>query len=382
MRSAALLLGLSLFGCADRPPNGYVLVVTGAVVDETGAGIGGATVTFGSEPLGGAVTPVAACQADPDGTFTTALYGVDLDGNELRAIYDAPGRTQGWARYVLNLRSPTVAELDPGPLQTWEWTSRTLPSMELGSDVPSAHGAGQLVDLLGAPIAGASVELRRGWNAAAGDPVQQVVTTASDGGFGFDAVPGWWTAAVVPGSDWGAARFGILVKANANAATVGVAPGLDDLWMTAALTWGPAPADLDLHLMAPQKGTDGGVEYHVWAGAPRHPENDIVEAEAQLLRADADGMGPESVELVSEPDAGETRLDALDNTDVADPAASELGKGRAELQVWIAGEEPAFYTSSPGTLGTLWRPVEIADGVQYEVETYAEGVQSEDVDEL
>lgn len=371
---------LALAACSDRAPQGYIVILSGRVVDEAGVGIGGATVTLGSSPPGDPGDEVVGVsQADPDGAWTLPIYGSELLGGEIRALYDAPGRTQAWARYVLNLRSPNIATLDPGPFQAWESTSRGLPSMELADEATSAHAEAVVVSLLGEAIPGAAVELRRGWNASSADPVLVATTTDSAGAFSFDGVPGWWTATVQAGATWGESRFGVHLGSGARGSTVGVVPPLTPSWLSAALTWS-SPADLDLHLIAPQKGTNGAEEYHVWVSEPRHPENDIAEAEAELIRADSDAGGPESIVVMSEPDAGETRLNALDNTDLDDPNATQLGLGRAQFQLWIDGEEPTYYTSSPGEVATLWRPVEIEAGVQYQVETYTVGAQPDDED--
>lgn len=372
------MLLLLLAGCADRAPYGFIVIVTGRVVDNDGVGIGGATVTLGSSPIGNPeFEEVAVSQADPDGNWTLPFFGTELVGGELRALYDAPGRTQAWARYVLNLRSPSIAALDPGPVQTWESTSRRLPTMELADEAATAHGEGVVVSILGEHITGATVEMRRGWNAASKDPVGAAATTDSTGAFSFDGAPGWWTATVQPGATWGESRFGVFLRSGETESTVGVVPSVPPPWLSAALTWS-SPTDLDLHLMAPQKGTNGATEYHVWSGDPRHPENDVAEAEAELVRADSDPNGPESLVVQSAPDTGEIRLSALDNTDIDDPNATQLGLGQAQLNVWIEGQEPTFYTGSPGEVATLWRPVEVEGGVQYQVETYSIGAQPTD----
>ncbi len=369
---------LLLLACTDKPLNGYIVVVSGRVVDETGAGIGGAIVTLGTDAGDTGSAIVAETQADPDGNWSTPVYGTALDGNVLRAVYSAPGRSQTLARYTLNLRTPTVARLDPGPWQTWESSDRTLPAMELPAEGASGHAGVRVVTLLGAALPGATVTLRRGWGAPAADPVEDIVTTSADGGFGLDELPGWWTATVDPGETWGEARFGIFLDPSTPATVVGVVPTLDANWLTAALTWDAAPADLDLHLINPQKGTNGTADYHVWSGDPRHPETTSAPAEAQLLLADSDGTGPESLIVVAAPDVGETRLDAFDNSDATDVAASQLGLCHAQMQVWLDGQDPTYYTVSPGEIATLWHPVEVDDSVPYEVESYSLGALADD----
>lgn len=375
-----MILALLLTACSDKPPDGFVVVISGRVVDEADAGIG-ATVTLGT--LDGEV--VAIAQSDAGGDWSTAFYGDELLGNELLALYDAPGYTQGQARYMLNLRSPTMNALDPGPWQTWQASERRLPTMQLAGEAEEGEADVRITTLLGERVPGATIELRRGWNADSAAAVQQQVVADDVGEITLRAVPGWWTARVLPGDGVGEARFGVFFSPSGSiATTTGVVPSLDPVWLTAALTWAPHPLDLDLHLAAPlkggQAGEDGSGTYHLWEGDPRHPENTTADAEAQMLRTDDNGEGPESLVVVNRPEQGESRLSALDNDNVSDVTSTQLGHGRAQLQVWLAGQEPAYYTVSPGEIATLWRPVEIEDDVSYEVETYDLGVQANDAD--
>lgn len=375
-----MILALLFTACSDEPPDGFVVVISGRVVDETDAGIG-ATVTLGT--LDGEV--VAIAQSDAGGDWSTAFYGDELLGNALLALYDAPGYTQGQARYMLNLRSPTIHALDPGPWQTWQASERRLPTMQLAGEAEEGEADVRITTLLGERVPGATIELRRGWNADSAGAVQQQVVADDVGEITLRAVPGWWTARVLPGDGVGEARFGVFFSpAGSIATTTGVVPSLDSVWLTAALTWAPHPLDLDLHLAAPlkggQAGQDGSGTYHLWEGDPRHPENTTADAEAQMLRTDDDGEGPETLVVVNRPEEGESRLSALDNDNVSDVASTQLGHGRAQLQVWLSGQEPAYYTVSPGETATLWRPVEIEDDVSYEVEAYDLGVQADDAD--
>lgn len=372
-----MLLAL-LIACSDTPPDGFVLVVSGRVVDEADEGRA-ATVTLGT--VDGEV--IATSQADAAGDWSTVIYGDTLLGNELVALYDAPGATQGWARYVLNVRSPTIATLDPGPWQTWEASERHLPAMQLADEADEGVATIRVVGLDGARLPGQVLELRRGWNAANTDPAQQELVADDDGEVTFRATPGWWTARAPATATTGEARFGVFVSASTDLGTLdGVVPPLEDRWLTAALTWGPHPLDLDLHLTSPlaggQSGEAGEGTYHLWADDPRHPENTTAAAEAEMLRTDNDGEGPESLFVVSRPDDGDTRLSVLDNDNLSDSATTQLAHGRAQLQAWIKGQEPAYFTVSPGEVATLWRPVEIHDDIVYEVEDYALGVQPDD----
>ncbi len=371
---------LWLLGCTDPLVEGYFLVVSGQVVDEAADGIGGATVRLGT---GDPAEVVAITQADADGEWSIPLVGTELLGNELRALYDAPGMTQASARYSVNLRSPTVTGLDPGPWQTWQAAERRLPSMALAEDVEVGRADATVVDALGEPVIGALVELRRGWNAAASDPVLIVATTDEDGRFALADAPGWWTVSVPAGASWGASRFGLYARvAGEPEGTIGVVPGLTPGWLTLSLTWGSHPLDLDLHLTSPlrggQNGQDGTGDFHVWSQNPRHPENDIAEAEVELTRMDDDGGGPEIIEVVEPPDEGETRVSVMDNDNVSDGASTQLTRSGAQVQVWLVDQEPAYFTISPGEVATMWRPVEIETDVTYAVEGYSTGVDPTD----
>lgn len=367
-----------LIACSDRPPSGFVVVLSGRVVDESDDGRA-ATVTLGT-PDG---EIVATSQADATGEWSTAVYGDTLLGNELVALYDAPGATQGWARYVINLRSPTIATLDPGPWQTWQASERHLPAMQLADEADSGTATLRLVSLEGERQPGLVVELRRGWNASSADPAQQEGVTDGDGELQVSATPGWWTARVPATATTAAARFGVFVSATTDLGPLdGVVPSLDERWLTAALTWGAHPLDLDLHLTSPlaggQAGEAGTGTYHLWADEPRHPENTTADAEAEMLRTDNDGEGPETLVVMSRPDEGETRLSVLDNDNLSDTATTQLAHGRAQVQVWLHDQDPAYFTVSPGEIATLWRPVEIQSDVLYQVEDYAVDVQPDD----
>ncbi len=373
-----MILSLLLAACSDKPPTGFVLVVAGRVVDEADDGIG-ATITLGT-PEG---EVVAIAQSSASGDWSTAVYGDELLGNELVALYDAPGSAQGRARYLLNLRSPTMHELDPGPWQTWQASERRLPTMQLAADAEEGEADIRITTLLGERVPGATIEFRRGWNADSASPAQTQAIADDVGELSLLAAPGWWTARVLPGPTSGEARFGVFCSPGGSiATTTGVVPPLEPVWLTAALTWAPHPLDLDLHLTAPlkggQAGEDGSGTYHLWAGDPRHPENTSADAEAEMLRTDADGEGPESLVVVDPPDQGESRLSVLDNDNVSDSTSTQLGHGRAQVQVWLQDQDPAYYTVSPGEIATLWRPVEIEDDVTYEVETFEIGVQPDD----
>lgn len=383
-RPLRLFALLGAAGCVDPAEQGYVVVVSGRVVDELGTALPGAQITLGS-PDG---QVVAITRAGQDGSWTCPIYGTELDGNELRALYDMPDHAQGRARYVLNLRSPTVAELDPGPWQTFEATDRRFPTMQLADAAEVGSADGRVVDWDGAPVPDARIELRQGWNAAASDPVAADVRTGADGRFAVQQAPGWWTASVLADDTHGAARFGVFVSGAdtrvVNAAGV-VPPSSSDArpWLITTLTWSPHPLDLDLHLTSTMRaglsGGDGTGLYHIWSGNPRQPETTAVDAEAELRTADADGDGPETITIVSPTEEGdETHIAVFDNDDLSDPSSTQLGLGRAQVQLWMGDDEPQYFTVSPGTAGTLWRPVEIEEGRIYAVEDYPSGASPDD----
>ncbi len=383
--SASVLCALfGLSACADKPVDAYIVVVSSRVVDESGAPLADVRVTLGT-PDG---EIIAILYTDALGQWTCPIAGTALDGNELRALYDMEGHTQGIARYVLNLRSPTLGPMDPGPWQTWQTSKRQLPTMQLAEAVEIGGGDGRLITTLGAPVGSAAIALQRGWNAPADAPVLATVTTGDDGRFALHTTPGWWTASVEPDVRHGPARFGVFVGASTIDETVnapGVVPPVwsaDSPWLTATVTWAPHPLDLDLHVTSPLRGglagEDGSGVFHVWSGDPRHPENTAAAAEGELLIADDDGTGPETIVVYSAPEEGETHVAVLDNDDFSDPESEQLGLGRVQVQVWLADQEPAYFSASPGTVGTLWRPLEIESETVYAVEDYEIGVAPDD----
>ena len=100
--------------------------------------------------------------------------------------------------------------------------------------------------------------------------------------------------------------------------------------------------------------------------------------EIRTLIADDDGTGPETIVVYSAPEEGETHVAVLDNDDFSDPESEQLGLGRVQVQVWLADQEPAYFSASPGTVGTLWRPLEIESETVYAVEDYEIGVAPDD----
>jgi hypothetical protein len=374
-----------LGACAPAGLDGFWVVLDGRVVGEDDEPLAGATVTLAA----GDGTQVAELDTDTGGEWRLPLYGDTLDDNVLVALVRADGYAEGRATYEVNLRSPEVTTLRAGPVQTWEPTTRRLATVRLGLDGASATVAGHVVDAVtGAAVADVPLSLQAGWNASVGDSAVGSARSGSAGDFHFDVdKPGMYTVTASAAGDYGAARFPAFLSTAGGQALGVVGPPTVPGELRASLTWAATPSDLDLHLSAPLKGgiagEDGNGQFHVWSGAPRHPEDvDEADVEARMEITDADGRGPETVWVGSVADRGDLRLTAFDNDNRSDADTTALAGSDAVIQVWFGEDIPRFYTVSPGETATLWRPVEIdvATQLTYPVEEYTVGDDPADPD--
>ncbi|MFZ5482386.1 MAG: carboxypeptidase regulatory-like domain-containing protein [Myxococcota bacterium] len=374
---------LWLAGCGPEGAEGWIVRLSGRVVDEDGAPIEGAEVALAGEDG----TPIASPVTDGDGAWSMPVYGTELDGNRLVAHVRAEGMAEGKATFEVNLQSPEVTLLRAGPFQTFQTTERRLATVQLARDVEVATVAGRVVSAIddGSQPGYLPIVLQRGWNASIGDEAVDATVTGGDGTFFFQAVPaGVYTVSFAGDGTWGPARFPALLTGEGGSCVGVVGPPIVEGQMRASVHWGPTPGDLDLHLSAPLKGglagEDGTGQYHVWTGDPRHPEREDEATEAALVNAASQGFGPETVEIYSAPGHGEIRLSVLDNDNQSDADSTALADSGAVMQVWYGLDYPRYYTVSPGEVATYWRPVHIDTESLwvYAVEAYESGVDPTD----
>jgi hypothetical protein len=374
-----------LAGCAPVGIEGYWVEVHGRVVGEDGAPVSGATVLVAT----GEGALVAQVRTNGDGAWRAPLEGTNLDGNVLVALVRASGHAEGRATFEVNLRSPDVTTLRAGPVQTWDATSRTLATVQLAEETDAALVTGRVLDAqTGSPVPKVPLTLQAGWNARPEDPVVDETETGSTGEFLFEAdKAGMYTVTAGAVTGYGPARFPAFLTGAGGRAVglVGPPVGADEL--RASVTWGEAPFDLDLHVSAPLKGgisgADGTGQYHLWTGAPSHPERaDEADREAWMERTDLDGQGPETAWIGSLAAEGDVRLTVFDNDNRSDADSSALADSGAVLQVWVGEDLPRYWTASPGEIASAWRPVEIdvATRVPYAVEAWSVGSAPTDPD--
>jgi len=374
-----------LAGCGPVGIYGYWVEVHGRVVGEDGEALPGATVRVAT----GDGVLVSEVRTNDEGAWRAPLQGTRLDGNVLVALVRAPGYAEGRATFDVNLRSPDITTLRAGPVQTWDATSRTLATVRLAEETDAALVTGRVLDAqTGQPVAEVPLALQAGWNARPEDPVVDETETGETGDYRFEVgKAGMYTVTAAAVTGYGPARFPAFLSAAGERAVGIVGPPVGDGQLRASVTWGESPFDLDLHLSGPLKGgisgTDGTGQFHLWAGAPSHPERaEDAEREAWMERTDLDGQGPETAWVESLAAEGDVRLTVFDNDNRSDADSTALAGSGAVLQVWSGDTLPGYWTASPGEIASAWRPVEIdvATGIVYAVEAWSVGTDPADPD--
>lgn len=359
-----MVLLLLTTGCASPGLSGFFVDLSGTVVEANGTAVTDATVELSASNgvyLGSVTT-------DDTGAWAYSIYGSTLDGNQLDARVVAEGFADGVASFEINLKSPEIDALQANPGETWTGVARRLSAIVLARKASRATVAGVVRSATsGGAVGGVPLTLQWGWNARDGEQAIDTGTTGDDGGFSFAVdTPGMYTITTGETDDYGGARFPALLTAEGGGATGLIAPVPAPGQLIAALSWGDSPQDLDLHLSAPLRGgssgEDGNGQYHVWSGAPQHPEDPPAgtDIEAEMVRVDDDGEGPETVEILGAPGEGEVRLTVVDNDDLADDQNLALASSGAVLQVWNGSDFPRYYTVAPGQSAIAWHPVTVA----------------------
>lgn len=367
-----------LAGCGPSGVLGWFVVVEGRVVDEDQEPVAAATIRLLAES-GDEITTV---YSGPDGSFSSPIYGTELNDNILRLQISAGGYSDGIARLIVNFASPELHSLRAGPGNTFNTVTRRLPTMRLADAADEARVTGQIRDAVsGQPVSGLSLLLQHGWNADEEEPAADRARTDANGQFRLTAgAPGMYTVYVEaergdPG--WLSSRFPALLTADGGSVQGLVSQGLNEGQTRAALVWPEGPRDLDLHLSAPQ--SDGTGAYDIYEDDPAWPaEGNPDNVEAILERADDNGDGPETILIRKKPGAGDILISVHDPDHADDPESVELGGSQALVQVWFEGKESRFYQVDPLEPANWWRPVEISSGLGdfYEVEQYATGVRA------
>lgn len=370
---------LLLTACQPSGLEGWFLNVYGKVVDEDGVAMSGVSVEL--EAADG--MPITTLTTDETGSWSMPIYGNQLTDNLLIARANANGYTEGLATFEVNLQSPISRDLNAGPGQTFRSTDRHLSTIHLAREAEQGIVYGRLLDAVtGAAVPSIALSLQPGWNASIGEGVSGSTTTDLDGNFSFvSAAPGMYTVLAAGNDIYDIARFPVLLTASGTTMNATISTPTRPGTLRAALVWNTNGLDLDLHLTAEIKNTEGDSRYHVWSGYPQHPEvlrgdDDPV---AMMERSDADGFGPETLAMLDRPVEGEIHISVLDNTHFWDDSSTALGDAEALLQVWYGEDIPRYYLVSPGEVATFWQPARIGvDATTYVLEEYATGVEPDD----
>lgn len=359
---------VALPACGTDGPQGFFVELSGLVVNEYGSPAAGLSVTFAietSELVGVATT-------DAEGRYSLPVYGEELTGHALRVLLEGAGYAPVEANLEVNLRDIYTDELEAHPTQTWTSWKWVLPPMSIAYTGETGRLEGILLDATdGTPLPQDDLEpgtilVLEGYNASEGaEPVGEFLWGMGGQGPGQflieDIPPGTYTAFIPDVASYTAARFPILVPAEAERSVrIAMSRPLASDEMRVALTWGDSPADENLHLTGP-KSTESSTEtdrFHVWADYPNHPSDpppgtDYV---VTMEREDGDGGGPESILVSDVRTSGEYRFSVFDASNATTEGSTALSDSQAVIQVWVGDEVPRFFEVTPGsTEGNAWR---------------------------
>lgn len=369
---------LFLLGCGPPGMLGWFVVVEGRVVDADGAAVPVAAVKL--------LTPdnetIAEVYTDPEGNYSSPIYGTDLQKNQLHIVTQAEGYAEGHAWVEVNLVSPELHSLRAGPGHTFNTVSRRLPTIWLAEEADHANVVGRVVDAVtGEGASRVELKLQHGWNAPTDAPAVDHTVTDSDGSFSFSAdIAGMYTVLAEPDADSAGGRFPAILSPRGEQALGAISPITNNGLVVATVLWPSGPRDLDLHLSAPRADSQQA-RYHVWSQAPQYPPNGEAEnAQAYMIREDNDGRGPETIVVRDIGTAGNINFTVFDVANADAVESTELGSSGAIVEVWLEGDLPHFAKIDPLEPATWWHPIELlpGHGAWYDVEQYQEGISQGD----
>lgn len=287
------------------------------------------------------VEPTIVATTDAEGRFTTSL--LPARASDLKVVADG---------YVV----AEVLAVEPAPFDTVQI-----------NDVPLAAASnltgsifGQITDSRWATaVAGASVELRTGANAGAGDLVASTQSDAS-GYYTLTDLEAGTYSLVVSADDYVTESVNVSVVGGENQTGVDVdlAPTGSDIVIT--LNWGETPSDLDAHLEGP---TESGGSFHVayynlgsytsspWAG---------------LDRDDTNSYGPETITITRLVEGSDYVYWVHDYSNRDNTSSTALGNSGANVTVSRHGRVIQTFTV-PAGIGNRWTVFRISGGELVEV---------------
>ena len=207
----------------------------------------------------------------------------------------------------------------------------------------------------GSPVAGASIEIRRGVGATAGDLAAATVTNAS-GSYQVTGLEAGNYTVTAAATGFISSSYTITVLGNqTNLVREGsLSPVLSQGEVRIVLTWGATPTDLDSHLTGP---SETGGRFHVFFNQ-RAPTG----AGAFLDLDDVTSFGPETV-TITDRVPGLYRYSVHDYSNRSQTSSTAMGRSGARVRVFLAGEDGGSQQIAdlnvPNQAGTLWTVFEM-----------------------
>ncbi len=225
----------------------------------------------------------------------------------------------------------------------------------------------------GALLAGATVQLKAGVNATAGDPVLQSATTDQSGFYFFFPDSGGYTLFVqAAGLLTGRVPGITLARGETRRLDVALSPPQPPGSTRIILSWGPTPPDLDAYLTVPD--TIGGPPTVVFYGAPG------ASAQYPFATLDQDvtgGLGPETI-TIHQQLTGAYRFSVHDYTTWADTTSNDttstvLANSAARVDIYQNDQVVASY-AVPNAPGVLWTVFELNGATITPINTIGSGL--------
>ncbi len=223
-------------------------------------------------------------------------------------------------------------------------------------------------------LGGLPLILREGINPPEDAPIIASTVTSGNGDeqtettgyFVFEALPpGTYTVFVDGGNAYMDFNYAVAVVGGERqiAQNAGTTVPMEDNQARVVLSWGDAPANLDLHV----SGTvDQGAatafldeeRWQIWAEQTAYPVDSGPDSAKSFLNIfDDDGFGPETA-TIRDFDKGTYRISVHDWTNKADKETEALSHSLARVQLWV-GKNYRAYDVPVGEFGTVWTVFEI-----------------------
>lgn len=340
-------------GISYRTEESEQTVVTGRLVDETGAGISNATITATSNStqarIASDIILCAAQEITAPGRFTTTT---DENGN-----YSFTFTEFGTFHFVAS--GDGLMEMDLGTIPVTEHTTTTFEAVPVLSEAEVGANyfvAGQVVDVTtGNGVANVSVEIRSGFGSTS-DIIATVSTDAS-GNYSAPLSRGYYTATFKAEGYVDYVKNVISAKNPVQRNNVQLTSTLrEDVDLRVVLTWGENPSDLDSHITGVTENNSN--LFHVYFGNKKYLEDgrEVVSLDVD----DVTSYGPETVTVIKVDNDIDYRYSVLDFSHQT-PDDTLLANSGATVNVY-QGSQLVYTYSVPSGVGYIWNVFDIVDG--------------------